>query len=378
VVARTAPASLMAPEPKPSWLRLERHELRHGELHYVAHSDERVVRRRLAFAGTSVLLVVALGTLGFHCVGGGQWSWRDCLYMVLITITTVGYAEVVPLETVAYGREVAMLVMLGGMSVSFYFLSSLTAFIIEGDLREALWRRKMQNRLASMKGHYVVCGAGRTGATVVEELRLEGREVVVIERREEALTLLHRSHGEAVIAICGDATDDGVLEEARVGQAGGLVTTLELDQDNLFVALSARGMNPDLRIVSRSTERATDKLLKAGANVVINPTHIGGRRMAHELVRPNVVGFLDYMVRDLERSLNIEEIAIGQGSRLVGKKLAESMIREESNALVLAVVRDEEQIYNPPPSTILTEGTTLIALGERDQLERLARYVRGE
>jgi len=169
-----------------------------------------------------------------------------------------------------------------------------------------------------------------------------------------------------------------VLEEARVGQAGGLVTTLELDQDNLFVALSARGMNPDLRIVSRSTERATDKLLKAGANVVINPTHIGGRRMAHELVRPNVVGFLDYMVRDLERSLNIEEIAIGQGSRLVGKKLAESMIREESNALVLAVVRDEEQIYNPPPSTILTEGTTLIALGERDQLERLARYVRGE
>jgi voltage-gated potassium channel len=367
----------MAQDPKPSWLQLDRNELRHGELHYVAHTDDRVVRRRLAFAGTSVLLVVALGTLGFHSVGCGAWSWRDCLYMVLITITTVGYSEVVPLETVAYGREVAMLVMLGGMSVSFYFLSSLTAFIIEGDLREALWRRKMQKRLGLLKGHYVVCGAGRTGVTVVEELRREGREVVVIERREEALTQLHRLHGEAVIAIRGDATDDGVLEEARVAQAGGLVTTLELDQDNLFVALSARGMNPDLRIVSRSTERATDKLLKAGANVVINPTHIGGRRMAHELVRPNVVGFLDYMVRDLERSLNIEEIRLASGSRVIGKKLSESKIREESNALVLAVVRDGEQIYNPPPQTLLSEGMLLIALGEREQLERLSRYVGG-
>lgn len=367
----------MARESKKSWLRLQRNELRHGVLHYVSHSEEFVVRRRLAIAGSSVLIVVLLGTWAFHHVGQGFWPWRDCLYMVLITITTVGYEEVIPVEAVDYGREVAMLVMLGGMSVSFYFLSALTAFIIEGDLREALWRRKMQNRLASLKGHQVVCGAGRTGATVVEELRREGKEVVVIEREEAALNHLHRVHGEAVIAIRGDATDDGTLEEARVAHAEGLVTTLELDQDNLFVALSARGMNPNLRIVSRSTERATDKLLKAGANVVINPTHIGGRRMAHELVRPNVVGFLDYMVRDVERSLNIEEIRIGASSPLAGRKLLDSKIREKSNALVLAVVRNGEQIYNPHPTTVLNEGMTLIALGERDQLERLANYVRG-
>lgn len=352
-------------------------ELRAGRFHYVQERDEGAVRRRLVFAGASVLSVVLLGTLGFHFVGRGAWPWRDCAYMVLITITTVGYAEVVPLDRVAYGREMAMLVMLGGMSVSFYFLSSLTAFIIEGDLREALWRRKMHKRLAKLKGHFVVCGAGRTGATVIEELLREGREVVVIERREEALSHVSRLHGERLIAIAGDATDDGVLEEAGVARAGGLVTTMELDQDNLFVALSARELNPALRIVSRATERATDKLLKAGANVVINPTHIGGRRMAHELVRPNVVGFLDFMARDLERSLNIEEIAIPLGSPLAGRKLSESTIREESNALVLAVVHQGVQTYNPPPSFALEAGMTLIVLGEREPIERLTRFVRG-
>ncbi len=349
-----------------------------SRIHYTNAANEGAVRRRLLVAGVSVLLVVALGALGFHAVGGGAWRWRDCLYMVLITITTVGYAEVLPLETVAHGREVAMCVMLGGMGVSFYFLSALTAFIIEGDLREALWRRKMQKRLSAMKGHVVVCGGGRTGTEVVAELLREGREVVVIERDAGALEHLMRTNGEAVVGIAGDATEDGVLEEAGVLVASGLITTLELDQDNLFVALTARGLNATLRIVSRSTERATGRLLKAGANVVINPTRIGGRRMAHELVRPNVVGFLDFMARDLAQSLNIEQVHVSAASPLVGCKLSESRIRDESNALVLAVAHDGEQTYNPPPQFILRAGMTLIALGERDQLERLARYARGE
>ncbi len=370
--------TVMANESKRRWRGKGLKALRYGRLHYLEEPDEGAVRRRLVLAGASVVLVVLLGTLGFHRAGLGAWSWRDCFYMVLITVTTVGYSEVLPLDAVAYGREVAVAVMLGGMSVSFYFLSALTAFIIEGDLREALWRRKMHKRLSTMKDHDVVCGAGRTGSAVVEELLREDRRLVVIERRSEALDQLVRIHGERFVAIVGDATDESVLEEARVAEARGLVTTLELDQDNLFVALSARGLNPSLRIVSRASERATTKLRKAGANAVINPTHIGGRRMAHELVRPNVVGFLDFMARDLEQNLTIEELRLPPSSPLIGVTLAESRIRDESSALVLAVLHDGQQTYNPPPQFRLLDGMTLIALGEREQLERLARYVRGE
>lgn len=359
------------------WTLFERRELRHGRLYYANVPDEGMVRRRLALAGVLLVAVFVAGTAGYWFLGKGRWPLEDCAYMVLITITTVGYAEVLPLAQTPHARELTMAVMLGGMGVSFYFLSSLTAFIIEGDLREALWRRRMHKRLGDLTGHYVVCGAGRTGGSVIDELLRESVEVVVIERSAERLDQLARSHGERFIGVVGDATDDGVLEEARVAAAAGLVTTLELDQDNLFVALSARQLKPDLRIISRASERAGDKLLKAGANAVINPTHIGGRRMAHELLRPNVVGFLDLLSRDLERNLGIEEVTVPPDSPLAGKKLSESKIREVSSALVLAVVRDGEQIYNPPPTMELGAGMTMIVLGELDQIERLNRYVRG-
>lgn len=236
----------------------------------------------------------------------------------------------------------------------------------------------MNKRLAALEGHFVVCGAGRTGGTVLDELVRAGRAVVMVERRPEALEQLARVHGETFIGLVGDATDDGVLEEARIGTAAGLVTTLELDQDNLFVAMSARQLRADLRIVSRASERAGDKLVKAGANVVINPTHIGGRRMAAELLRPNVVGFLDFMARDQQQNLGIEEVTVSASSPLAGKKLSESKIREVSSALVLAVVSGGEQTYNPPPSFQLAAGMTLIVLGELEQIERLNRFVRGE
>ena len=368
----------MSANRRKSWSLFEGRELRHGRLHYANVPDEGMVRRRLAYAGISLVAVFVAGTSGYWLLGHGRWSFEDCAYMVLITITTVGYAEVLPLSQTPHARELTMAVMLSGMGVSFYFLSSLTAFIIEGDLREALWRRRMHKRLESLKGHYVVCGAGRTGSTVIEELLRETREVVVIEKSAETFEQLTRTHGDAFIGVVGDATDDGVLEEARVGVAAGLVTTLELDQDNLFVALSARQLRPDLRIISRASERAGDKLLKAGANAVINPTHIGGRRMAHELLRPNVVGFLDFMSRDLERNLGIKEVTVPPDSPLAGKKLSESKIREVSSALVLAVLRGREQIYNPPPSFELAAGMTIIVLGELDQIERLTRYVRGQ
>ncbi len=346
-------------------------------LHYGTSLDRRVVRNRLAVAGLSVVVVSAVGTLGYWFIGDGAWPLLDCLYMVLITITSVGYAEVLPVADNPQARLFTMGLLIGGMGVSFYFLSALTAFIIEGDLREALWKRRVYNRLMALSDHLIVCGSGRTGLHVTEELLRAGQKVVVIRRDKERLDALARKHGESFIGLLGDATDDDVLRDAGVERASGLVTALKQDQDNLFVALSARQLNPGLRIVSRANDdRVTPKLRQARVDVAISPTHIGGRRMAHELLQPNMVGFLDLMARDYERNLNIEEIVLGDGSPLVGKTLATSRIRQVSNALVLAVIDGDTHTYNPPHDFPLGEGMKLIALGERNELERLVKHAR--
>ena len=339
-----------------------------------------MVRRRLVNAGLSLVAVTLIGALGFWILGEGKWSFEDCAYMVLITITSVGYQEVLPVASVEYGRIFTMVVLVSGMGVSFYFVSALTAFIIEGDLREALWRRRMHKRLLGMHDHYVVCGAGRTGSYITDELLRAGCDLVIVDLDGKCLDRLIKAHGEIFIAIEGDATDDQVLREAGVERARGLVTSLEHDQDNLFVSMSARQLNAELRIVSRANvDRVTPKLRQAGADAVVSPSNIGGRRMAHELLRPNVVGFLDFMSRDhLESQLEIEEVEVLKGSPLVGLSLAKSRIREVSNALVLSVVNGGDHTYNPGPEFEFEAGMTLIVLGEGAQVARLRRYVAGE
>jgi voltage-gated potassium channel len=296
----------------------------------------------------------------------------------------VGYEEVLPVSSSDAGRLFTMVLLVCGMGVSLYFLSALTAFIVEGDLRVALWRRRMTQRLDKLRNHYIVCGTGQTGGQVIAELLRAGREVVAVENRKEALDRIMDRYPNSVIVIHGDATEDDVLREAGVVHASGIFTTLESDQDNLYVSLSARQLNPRLRIVSRgSSQRAAQKLRQAGADSVISPARIGGRRMAHEMLRPNVVGFLDFgggRESAQARNLCIEEIVLPQGSPLVGRRLAKSNIREVSNALVLAVIdpNSGDMRYNPPPDTQFEAEMTLIVLGERDDVMRLARFVRGE
>jgi voltage-gated potassium channel len=340
--------------------------------------DETVVRRRLALAGFALVLVSVGGTLGYYRMGQGQWSLQDCAYMVIITLTSVGYGEVLPLQQVEGGRLFTMALLVGGTGVSLYFLSALTAFIIEGDLREALWRRKMERKLMQLTGHFIICGAGRTGRHVADEVLATGAPVVVVERNAEELDVVITKYGERVVAIQGDATDDAVLRDAGVVRAAGLVAALQEDQDNLFVALSARQLNPNLRIVSRANaERVEPKLRQAGADAVVSPTAIGGHRMAHELLRPNVVGFLDLMSRGLRQNLDIENLEIPVGSKLDGRTLARSQIRAVSNALVLAVLHEGEHHYNPPPDFELKGGMTLVLLGEVEQIAKLQAYLRG-
>ncbi len=347
-----------------------------GRLFYAR--DASATRERVVFAGLSVLATIVTGVLGFWLLGGGAWPLADCLYMVLITITTVGYAEVLPIEEVLGGRLFTSILLVSGMGVSLYFMSALTAFIIEGDLAESLWRRKMQRRLDTLKGHYIVCGAGQTGRSVVDEMIESGKQVVAVELDPTHLERLHRKHGEQVIFVEGDATDDELLLRCGVDRAAGLFATLHNDRDNLFVTVSARQLNRDLRVVSRSVEDGSDrKLLNAGAASVVSPNHIGGRRMALEMLHPRVLGFLDLIVRETQQNLAVEECVVPPGSPVAGKTLATSGIRKAADVLILSVVDagGAKHTFNPAADFELKEGQTLVALGTAEAVERFDAYV---
>jgi voltage-gated potassium channel len=338
------------------------------------------VRRRLVFAGLAVLSVFAIGVLGYWLIGGGNWSWSDCAYMVLITITTVGYGEVLPVSDMPGGRLFTAGLMVSGLGLSLYFMSSLTAFIIEGDLQQALWRRRMRRKLDALRDHVIVCGAGETGRNVVEELLGAGLQVVVIEQAPERLDVLHRQLEGAVIGITADATEDAALLNAGIRFARGVITTLHSDRDNLFVTVTARQINPNVRIVSRAVhERSATKLLRAGADAIVSPNLIGGQRMAHEMVHPKVVGFMDLLIRDNEgTALSVSECRLRAGSRLHGVKLMDSGVRG-CGVLILSVLAPdgETHTFNPAPDFELREGMTLIAMGTREAAHALDAHVNG-
>ena len=325
-------------------------------------------------------LVCLAGTMAFWLLGGGAWTWGQCLYMVLITITTVGYGEVIPVSETSEGLILTMVVMVGGLGVSFYFLSALTAFIIEGDLREVIWRRRMGKKIESLTGHYIVCGAGEVGHNVIAELFQARREVVVIDFIEENVASLNRRIGGEMMSLVGDATEDDVLLACGIDRASGIVTALKQDRDNLFVVVTAKQLNPNIRIISRATnERSAAKMRQAGADAVVCPNTIGGLRMASELLRPAVVGFIDLIVRDSQNNqLSVEQFLIPTESPVEGRLLSKSGIRQVSNSLVLSIMHEGNQYFNPPPNLKLLAGMTIVALGELDELECLARYINGQ
>jgi len=326
------------------------------------------LQKRLAQIGVLFAAIFTAGTTGFMAVEG--WPFLDALYMTTITLSTVGFQEVHPLST--GGRLVAMALILGGTGSLLYGLSVVTAFIVEGELRELLGKRRMEKVLAKLHAHVIVCGAGETGKHVVEELLKTQTPCVVIEQDLARLKHLERFGGMPVIE--GDATDGVVLSRARIDIARGLITTLPSDKDNLFVILTARELNPTLRIVSRVIEDDSHaKLRKAGADAVVSSNQIGGLRLASELIRPHVVSFLDTMLRDPHRVLRIEEAEVMQGSPVVGKTLDELDLVSRVGLVVMAKRRGAkgEFVYNPKASTPLDAGDFLIVCGEPAQLETL-------
>ena len=341
--------------------------------------DQVALRNRLIVAAMWLVAVVFVGAFGFHAIGRGEWSFYDCLYFTVITLSTVGYGETLKgIHSHEYARLWTIGLIVLGSGTLVYFVSTFTAFIVEGDLGGTLRRNRMKQRIAKLRGHYIVCGSGTTGIHVVEEFLQCKVPFVVVDRSRERLVELEERFSEngaheRFHYVVGDATEDHVLDEAGISHALGVVAALSEDKDNLFVTVTASSLNPKARIIAKCVEVSSrPKLIRAGARAVVSPTQIGGLRLASEAIRPTVVEFLDLMLRDPKQNLRIEEVTIPDASPLVGLALKDTNIRHKTRGLVIAVrSEDGRYAYNPEPSLVLTRGATLVVLAETSEMQKL-------
>ena len=334
--------------------------------------------RRLLVALLVLVTLVALGATGYFVLGNGRWTFTECAYMTVITLSTVGFGELSQMHEVPGARPLTIALIVSGVGALAYVQGNLTALLVEGVIGQVLRRNRMRNAIAKLSRHVVVAGAGSTGKHVIEELVATGTPFVVIDRDLHHLERLSEDLQKGrMLYVHGDATDDHTLVAAGIERARGVVAALTHDKDNLFVTLSARYLNATARIVSKIVEdQAGAKMIKAGATSVVNPAMIGGRRMASELVRPEVNEFLDQMLRDKTKNLRIEECIVPETSSYVGVSLKDSPIRRETKLLVIAI-RDKERtfIYNPDPELIMAGGTTLIVMGDTESVTKLRKIL---
>ena len=315
-------------------------------------------------------LILLLGTAGYMLIEG--WAFFDALYMTVITITTVGYREVGQISEA--GRVFTILVIFLGMGTIAYILGLAAQGMIDLQVRTLIGRRRLGVKMRSMKGHYIICGFGRLGKIIGRELKAAKVPVVLIESNPDAQKVLE---DEGFFHLMDDATSEEVLMEAGIERARGLISVVASDADNLFITMSARGLNPGLFILARADEEQTEKkLLRAGANRVVMPYLIGGQKMAQTIVKPAVTDFLDFIVHNKEMDLEMGELLVGERSRLKGLTLVESGIRQEMDLIIVAVRKKEgDMVFNPSSQTGIEAGDTLIALGKSDDLKRLAKIL---
>lgn len=327
--------------------------------------------RKILLLVASLLALLITGSLGYVWLEG--WDFFDGLYMTVITLTTVGFGEVYPLSKI--GRAYTMGLLFAGMGLMLYVVSSLARLVVEGGIREALGRRRLLKHLKKLQDHYIICGFGRIGEIIARQLTQSRIPLVIIENDPEALARLEVSDFSYV---SGDATREEVLLEAGIERAKGLVAVVSSDAGNVYITLTARGLNPNLFIVARGEEPGSEqKLLRAGADKVESPHVMGGRKMAHTILRPTVVTFMELAMHEgIEWSM--EEIAVGGSSPLLGMPLKDTEIRRKLNLIIVAIKRaDGEMLFNPTPENTLRAGDTLIVLGLRKNLEALEKMVSG-
>lgn len=316
--------------------------------------------------GGALLLIVSSGvaTTGYKAIGPPEWTWLDCFYMAAITLSTVGFGETLPgMEDQPLARAWTLLVILLGSGALLYFVSMLTAIVVEGDLQGMIRGRRMSMRIDAIENHVIVCGAGGAGLTVVRELVATNMPFVLVHDDEELLERLH-DQDPKMLLVPGHPSDEEALRAAGIERASGAVVSVTDDRDAVFVTVTVHSMNQNLRIIASAVDpRTAEKLKRAGAHGVVSPFFIGGMRMVSEMIRPNVVHFLDRMLRDTDKNLRIEELPVPRTSALVGATLARADLLGREGVLVLAVRgRDGEYLYNPKSETEIQAEDKLIVM----------------
>ncbi len=332
------------------------------------------VRDRLLLVFALLVACLAAGTAGYHFIEG--WSLFDSLYMTVITIGTVGYGETHPLNSA--GRVFTMFMILGGIGLFTYGFTTITAIVVEGELAKAFRRMRMESKIAQLSGHFVICGAGHTGGVVCAELKKTGRDFVVVDRDAAAIQQLEERLGFDLLYIVGDGSEDSVLLRAGVKNAAGVFAVLATDQDNAFVVLSAKGLNPKAKVlVCQKSLGVREKLIRSGADGVVDPEFIGGLRLASEMIRPVTVGFLDSMLRNKDSHFRFDEINVPADSPIIGKPFGDIKGGEGGGTLVVAVVAAGTDSYelNPSVGRVVKAGDRLVILGETEALGGLRKRV---
>jgi voltage-gated potassium channel len=329
--------------------------------------DRRLVRRAAIIAAL-LLFTLFVGIVGFQRIEG--FSIFDAFYMTLITITTVGYQEIHTLSRA--GRVFNSFLILFGVSAMFFVLAAVTQTIIELELQDRHGKRRKKRMIKELQNHIIVCGFGRVGRNASFELQRGKFPFVVVDRSEQRV---QRATAAGLLAVLADATRDECLHEVGVTRARGLIAALPSDAENLFIILSAKTLNPKLTVATRaSEEEAEQKLRRAGADTVFAPYTMAGHRLAHALVRPHVVEFLDFATGALAPKIRMEQVRVAPEAEFISKSLAEMLQRRNFRIIVLAIRRpDGQMIFNPPPATSIGAGDFLIVLGEQPDLEQLEK-----
>ncbi|MDK9708134.1 MAG: NAD-binding protein [Desulforhopalus sp.] len=325
---------------------------------------------RLKLSLFLLLATIAFGTSGYVLVEGMHLF--DAFYMTIITISSVGFMEVQPLSN--SGRGITIVIIILGISLLTYTLGQVARIFVEGELRRVLGRRKLEKQIAKLQDHYIICGYGRIGQVIVKELKTARIPLVVIEQDPASIEILE---DEGVLYLNMDATSDEALNAAGLARARGLVTAVSSDADNVFIALSAKGLRPDIFILARASDvQNENKLLRAGASRVVCPYQMGGRRMAEILHKPTVVDFLDQTMMHTELGLQMEEAIIGKGSPIIGKTLVSSNLRQDFGVIIVAIKRvTGEMIFNPGPGEIFNANDVIVAIGKKAELRRMSQVV---
>lgn len=322
--------------------------------------------RGMRLAVALLLSVLVGGTSGYALIE--EWPLWDSLYMTVTTITTVGYSEVHPLSRT--GQVFTVFLIGAGVGTAFYTLTLLLSVVVEGGLHARLERRRRVRMLDDLRDHFIVCGYGRIGVIIVEELRRQGVSYVVVERDPERVQAAIEGGGLAVLA---DASSEDVLARVGIGRARGLIAAVGTDAENVYAVLTARVLRPDLYIVGRAeTEDAERKLLRAGANRVVAPYRIGARELAQTALRPAVVDFFELATRSGNLELAIEQVAIEPASALAGRSIIEANIRQRYGLIVVGIQRKAGRMeFNPPGEAVMQAGDQLVVLGRADGLRDL-------